>query len=166
MLWCCFPVSSDQWQLSNKKKRDEGGSERNSTSIKRVERPRKETEATTSAAGVFEWEDKRRDCELSTPITSTHLLPYPAMSFSGCMPCTQHWAASGTHNHHHMLPDYSAAVNQYSQAPGFGTPLELLLAVCSFIGIVCAHGPQFPQNNTVNDVLPSSKVEKAPKLMI
>lgn len=98
---------------------------------------------TTLAAGVFEAGDRRRDCGLSSPITSTHLLPYLAMSCFSCMPCKQHPAASGTPSSTHpllTLPDYSAAVSQYSQALGTGTPLELLLTVCSFTGTVCAHG--------------------------
>lgn len=48
----------------------------------------------TLAAGVFEVGDRRRDCGHSAPITSTHLLPYPATSCFGCMLCTQHPAAS------------------------------------------------------------------------
>lgn len=61
---------------------------------KSLERRLKEKPVATLAAGVFEVGDRRRDCGHSAPITSTHLLPYPATSCFGCMLCTQRPAAS------------------------------------------------------------------------
>lgn len=100
----------------------------------------------TLAAGVFEAGGRRRDCGPSASITSTHLLPRPATS--RLWPHASHTAPGsscvGSNPSPPRLtpPDYSAAVNQYSQALGTGTPLELLLTVCSFTGVFGAHASQ------------------------
>lgn len=75
------------------------------------------------------------------PITSTHLLPYPCHELvrqhaSHTAPGLAGPPSTPAYMLPLMLPDYSAAANQYSQALGMGAPLELLLLnVRSFTGI-------------------------------
>lgn len=96
---------------------------------------------TTLTAGVYEEGDRRRDCGLSAanyihppaPLPCHELLRLHALH-------TAPGFRSPTHMLSLTLPDYAAATNQYSQALGMETPLELLLSVRSFAGIVCAHG--------------------------
>lgn len=71
---------------------------------------RKETEAPPQQLVETEGVTVGSPIQLQPPTCS----PYPATSCSGCMPRTQLWTSSGNN----MLPDYSAAFDQYSQAQG------------------------------------------------
>lgn len=150
MHLCCFLLPGDQWQLTATSR--EGGSERRGhfffyrdvlqvgkvwTSYREREREREELAAPQQLVCEVETGDVTVGSLL--PITSTHLLLHPATSCLGCMPRTQRPAAGPplTRCPSRHLIILLLLINIHTQAVGMGTPLEPLLSVRSFSGIVC-----------------------------
>lgn len=75
---------------------------------------RKETEAPPQQLVDLKWETEGVTVGSPIQLQPPTCSPYPATSCSGCMPRTQLWTSSGNN----MLPHYSAALDQYSQARG------------------------------------------------
>lgn len=104
---------------------------------KKSERKHRPRPHTTLAAGVCEVGEERRDCGI---FSANYIHPPAPLSCHELLRLHALHTAFGSWPPAHMLPlmlpDYSAAANQYSQALGMGTPLGLLHRV--FTRIVCA----------------------------